>query len=135
MWCRSRYIAQTHIFMQPEQLRLSNTQLKVERDNRRKDPFDPTLYVPYYLGEYNPDGTVKNPDDKVVNWWMQIEDKPEVFTLSALEHDQKLIEIIEDPRSILSTDKYSEYYNDAVNEHAKSNHWKTKDEKKKRGQP
>lgn len=37
-----------------------------------EDPFDPVTYLPYYLGEYGPDGTLKNTNDPLLFWLIPI---------------------------------------------------------------
>lgn len=36
------------------------------------DPFDPATYWPYYLGEYDAEGTLKDPDDFMLFWMVPI---------------------------------------------------------------
>ncbi len=45
------------------------------------DPLDETLYLPYYQGEFDPDGNLKDPQDPFLYWLIPIlrEDKPSVF--------------------------------------------------------
>jgi hypothetical protein len=37
-----------------------------------EDPFDPVTYLPYYMGEYAPDGTLKNTNDPMLFWLVPI---------------------------------------------------------------
>jgi hypothetical protein len=36
------------------------------------DPLDESLYSPYYMGEFDPDGTLRNPDDPFLYWLIPI---------------------------------------------------------------
>lgn len=44
------------------------------------DPFDPATYLPYYLGEYGPDGNLKDPSDPLLFWLIPIVRKPAPLT-------------------------------------------------------
>jgi hypothetical protein len=50
-----------------------------------KDPEDPTLYLPYYQGEFSPDGHLLNPNDPYLYWLIPIL-KGRGSTLIASEH-------------------------------------------------
>lgn len=39
-------------------------------------PYDPAVYAPYYLGEYSPDGALKNPNDPLLYWLTPVHLKP-----------------------------------------------------------
>lgn len=75
---------------------------------RGASPYDPTLYVPYYLGEYDADGTLKDPDDPLLFWIIPIlrEPKRGVGDLSG--------------SAVWDTDNYD--YKDYVTIHAGSDH-------------
>ena len=40
------------------------------------DPYNPITYRPFYLGEYDPDGTLVNPKDPLLYWLVPIIPKP-----------------------------------------------------------
>lgn len=39
-------------------------------------PYHPAVYAPYYLGEYAPDGTLKNPNDPLLYWLVPVQPLP-----------------------------------------------------------
>lgn len=41
-------------------------------------PYHPAVYAPYYLGEYTPDGTLKDPNDPLLYWYTPVQYTPNV---------------------------------------------------------
>jgi hypothetical protein len=37
-----------------------------------KDPLDPTTYIPYYMGKFDPDGVLQDPQDPFLYWYLPI---------------------------------------------------------------
>jgi hypothetical protein len=44
------------------------------------DPYDPTTYSPYYLGEFNTEGELLHPDDPLLYWLIPIIRQPKPDT-------------------------------------------------------
>jgi hypothetical protein len=44
----------------------------VQADGTRLDPIDPDSYLPYYHGEYTPEGKLKDPNDPFLYWLIPI---------------------------------------------------------------
>ncbi len=73
-----------------------------------QQPYDPATYYPYFIGEYLPDGRLKNPLDPMLYWVIPIEQK---------------IESRRDGHTASFKDKdYYDHYNDYLREHAGSDH-------------
>jgi len=43
-----------------------------ENPNQKNSPFTPLSYRPYYLGDYTPDGTLRDPQDPMLYWLVPI---------------------------------------------------------------
>ncbi len=41
-------------------------------------PYHPAVYAPYYLGDYTPDGTLKDPNDPLLYWYTPVQYTPNV---------------------------------------------------------
>lgn len=41
-------------------------------------PYHPAVYSPFYLGEYSPDGTLKDPNDPLLYWYLPVQYTPNV---------------------------------------------------------
>ena len=52
--------------------RLQHRMLSAQEFAAGEDPFAPTTYLPYYLGEYDPDGHVTDPDNPLLYWVIPI---------------------------------------------------------------
>jgi hypothetical protein len=52
--------------------RVVHTILDAKMMAEKRDPADKTLYLPYFQGEYDPDGNLRNPDDPMLYWLVPI---------------------------------------------------------------
>lgn len=77
----------------------------------RQHPYDPTTYMPYYLGHYGPDGELLDKNDPMLYWLVPITRNP-----SATADDYAKA-----PKRLKLSD-YHRLYDDYVTRHAGSDH-------------